>query len=401
MNDYPPVLNLSLTATGIAVARILARRGVKVYGTDTNVFSIGRFSKYVRKPDFGYKTDINSDLLEKLARFSKKFNLKPVLIVSSDDFIEYVSENYNVLKEFYSIQESLSPEISKNFLNKKDFYKLCEKHKVSYPKTLTLTGEESLEEITENLRFPMIVKPNLIHKWKKYLKGNKVLLINNKKELKGVLKKEKNLLIDSLLQEVIPGPDENIFIFKVYFGKDGELKASYTARKIRQYPPYFGSFSLVETIENKEVKKLSIDFLKKIRFKGLCGTEFKYDPRDNDYKIIEINIRPQLWEGAMKVSNAEIVWYAYCDLTGLNTPKDILQKNQVKFSYLLRDVYSAYLMIRDGNLTVGDWFKSYKNLKGDALIDFREWKLMLWLPVYVASELYQYKIKPIFMKSKI
>jgi len=351
MNDYPPVLVLDLSATGLGVARILSNHGISVYGTDIKHISIGRYSKYVSKPPFGFTVSLDDDFLSALFNFASAYNTKPILIPSSDVFIEYVSQYFDVLQNYYSFQNSLSPSISNKFLNKYEFFRICQDFNVPHPRTIKLRGDESEDYIIQNLQFPMIVKPKYIHMWKKYLKGNKVLLVNDRNDLREILKNERTLLADSMLQEVIPGPEENIYIFKGYFGKDAKLKATFSAKKIRQFPPYFGSFSLVETTRNEEIESISIEFLQAINFEGLCGSEFKYDTRDNIYKIIEINIRPQLWEDATRVSENEVLWVAYCDLADLDTPEIGPQKENIKYSYLLRDIYSGYLQIKDRELT--------------------------------------------------
>jgi len=388
-----PVLVLGLSATGLAVARILGSHGICVYGTDSSSFQIARFSKFAHKPSFGFQVEIKPALVEELISFAKGFELKPVLIPATDDFIEFVSENFYTLMEYYIIQESLSPEICPRFLNKLEFYKLCEENGVPYPKTYILKGGEDIESITGLLRFPMIVKPNLIHKWRRYLKGSKVLLVNDKTDLAKVLNYEKELLRDSILQEVIPGPDTSIYIFKGYFSRDSSPKASFVAKKIRQYPPYFGSFSLAETVENDEIKKLSIEFLRGIKFQGICGTEFKYDPRDKIFKMIEINIRPQLWEGITQVSHSEVIWVAYCDLTGNKFELNKKQLNGIKFAYFTRDFVSALMMIKDKNLGFIEWLSSYSKVKGDAIISLKDPIPTLALFISSLWELYTYRIK--------
>lgn len=398
MINYPPALILDLSATGLAVARILARHGVISYGTDISNISIGRFSKYVKKPPFGYRVNLDSQFLEQLIKFAKSFDTKPVLFPSSDVFIEFISSHYEILSEHYRLQESLSPNISKKFLNKKEFYKLCEKYHVIYPKTLILKGKETSEQVIAKVRFPVILKPHLIHKWRRYLKGKKVVYIKNPSELETVLKVEKDLLVNSIMQEVIPGPEENIFIFKGYFDKGGNLQAYFVGKKIRQFPPYFGSFSLAESIENEEVKKLSVEFLQKMKFKGLCGTEFKFDYRDNNYKMIEINIRPQLWEDLTRLAATEVLWVAYCDLAGLEVPRFNKQINYVKLSYFIRDIYSAFILIKDRKLSLKKWFKSYSNIKGDAIFELRDWKLLIGFFIYLIFQFYFFKVKTFFTK---
>jgi len=390
-----PVLVLGLSATGLAVARILGSHGVKVYGTDTSSFQVARFSKYIRKPPFGFKVEMNSNFVKELISFAQKFRLKPVLIPTTDEFIEFVSQNFYILSDYYVIQESLSPEICPRFLSKLEFYKLCKEYGVPHPKTCFLTGKEDVETLIKMLRFPIIIKPHFIHKWRKFLKGRKVILINNKDELKEIFNKGRELLHDSIVQEVVPGPDSNIYIFKGYFDRNSSPQACFVARKIRQFPPYFGSFSLAETIENEEVKKLSIQFLRKVRFKGLCGTEFKYDPRDKTYKIIEINIRPQLWEGITQVSECEVLWVAYNDLIGNKIEQNQKQINGIKFSYLSRDFLSAIIMLKDGKLSLKEWLTSYSKIKGDAIISFKDPLPAIGSVISSLWELYTYRIKPV------
>ena len=399
MNNYPPALILDLSATGLAVARILSKHNVKVYGCDVHTLSIGRFSKYVKKPFFGYKIELNDQFLNQLIEFSNNFNEKPVLFPSSDIFIEFVSAHYEILRKSYRMQASLNPEICKNFLNKMNFYKLCDQFGVNYPQTVILHGNESIDEIVNKLRFPIILKPHLIHKWKDYLKGKKVVYIKNPKDLETIFNLKKNFLSECVLQEVIPGPETNIYIFKGYFNKHNELLAYFVGRKIRQFPPYFGSFSLAESIENEEVKKLSEDFLKKLKFEGLCGTEFKYDEREGNYKIIEINIRPQLWEDLTRLAKREVCWVAYCDLAELSPGFLPKQLNGVRLVYILRDLYSGFVLFKNRNHNILQWLKSYFKVRGDALFDWRDLKLLLGIPLYFLAQFYLYKIKP-FIKRK-
>lgn len=395
MKEYSPALILDLSATGISVARILASHHVEVFGADTWSQSIGRYSKHVKRPSFGYQIDGNG-FMEKLIDFSEKCSKKPVLIPCSDTFIELVSNNFDTLSKHFLMQSSLSPDVSRHFLNKRMFYKMCDSYGVAYPKTIFISGEEKADEIITEMRFPLILKPDLIHKWKRYLSGNKVMVIEDERKLKQVFKAHKLILSNSTIQEVIPGREDQIFIFKGYYDDSCNLRAYFTGRKIRQYPPNFGSGSLAESIRNDDVLKLSKEFLEKFEFKGLCGTEYKYDSRDGCYKMIEINIRPQLWEDLTRIAGCEIVWTMYCDLTGLDVQEMTPQKNGIKWCYLERDLPSSLWFLWRGELSIKKWLASYKNVKSDAIIDFSDWKLICAIPAHALGQFYRYKIKSYF-----
>src|SRR5256885_6552685 len=56
----------------------------------------------------------------------------------------------------------------------------------------------------------------------------------------------------------------------------------------------FGKFSpYVETVDEPQVIEPSVRLLKALRFTGLVEAEFKKDPRDSQYKVIDIN--PRVW----------------------------------------------------------------------------------------------------------
>lgn len=389
MNDLPVALVLSLSASGVAVARSLAAHKVSVYGAD-HQFAAGLFSRYIKKPNFGYQVALDNNFLENLIIFAEAKKLKPVLLPSDDRFMEFVSHHYDILKEHFILQESLKPDVCQLFLDKKIFYELCGQHNIKYPKTAFITGQESVGDIIHKIRFPMILKPHIIHKWKRKLRGQKVIMIRNKEELEIVLNQWRDNLEHMVIQEVIEGKESDIWIFKGYFNQHGEIIDFFTGRKLRQYPPGFGSASLAESASNDKIAEISIDFLTQLKFQGLCGTELKYDHRDNEYKIIEINIRPQLWDDLMRVAGKEILWVAYCDMTGNEITVRSNQMNGIKWGYLTRDILSALWHMEKNNLLFSEWIKSYRKLHSEALFDIKDLKMFLGIPLYTFYQFYRY-----------
>ena len=68
--------------------------------------------------------------------------------------------------------------------------------------------------------------------------------------------------------------------------------ASMVARRRRQHPPEFGRAStFVETIELPLLEALSERFLQAIDYYGLVELEYKLDPRDGHYKLLDVNAR--------------------------------------------------------------------------------------------------------------
>jgi D-aspartate ligase len=369
---YPPAVVLGLGATAIAVGRILGRRGVSVYGADVDKGTPGRFSKHIRRPPFGYFAD-GERLVQGLVEFARGRGDRPVLLATSDAYIEFLGRHAGALRLHYSFQSFYQPELADPFLNKRSFYRLCLGRGIAIPRFMEFGGDDSPEDILHAIGLPLIVKPALIHRWKRRLRGQKVVLVESPEELRRLLREQADLFRASLIQEVVPGPEDNLYIYKGYFEeRTGRCMAEFVGRKIRQCPPDFGSASFAVAVENEDVRRISRDFLESCGFRGLCGAEYKFDPRDSSYKMIEVNIRPQIWEDLTRVSGPEIVWAAYCDLTGLPVDLPHGQVNGASWSYLFRDLYSGVHFVRKGDLTIRKWLRSYRKWGTDAVLDRRD-----------------------------
>src|SRR5260370_7026225 len=96
-----------------------------------------------------------------------------------------------------------------------------------------------------------------------------------------------------LIQEVVPGWGEAQFSFAALC-KDGSPLASVVARRTRQFPMDFGRFSTyVETIEEPRVVEPALRLLAATRITGLVEEEFKRDPRNNQFLLLDVN--PRVW----------------------------------------------------------------------------------------------------------
>jgi D-aspartate ligase len=71
---------------------------------------------------------------------------------------------------------------------------------------------------------------------------------------------------------------------------------SMTAKRLRQYPIDYGlSSSLVEAVEVPGLLEPAQKLLGYMGVSGMVEVEFKYDQRDEQYKLLDINTRPWGW----------------------------------------------------------------------------------------------------------
>jgi predicted ATP-grasp superfamily ATP-dependent carboligase len=76
------------------------------------------------------------------------------------------------------------------------------------------------------------------------------------------------------------------------FVREGRAHSTLVARRERQHPAEFGrAATYVETVDAPAIEALSERFLKAIDYSGLVEVEYKQDPRDGLYKLLDVNIR--------------------------------------------------------------------------------------------------------------
>lgn len=349
MNNYALAVILGLSPTGLFVARELGLNGISVLGVDKE-FSCGQFSRYLTHNEKYWRIKENRQLLDKLLGLAAHETRKPVLIPTSDYYIDFVARNSESLKKKFLFQESYENGLALSIMDKVSFRDLCSKHDVQSPMAWGPATRNELQYYAEQVAFPCLIKPKFIHEARDFMRGKKVLWAKSKPEFDSLIQAIPNDSTQWLVQEIIPGPESNIFVFAGYFDRDSQPVHSFTARKLRQYPPGFGSASLVQSEICQEVHDLSVNLLKAIKFTGLCGTEFKYDPRDCKYKIIEINPRPTLWFDVANKAGKRFALTAYSDLSGMQIHPQQQQLDGVRWSYAVKDMISScyYLRTRKG-----------------------------------------------------
>ena len=157
-------------------------------------------------------------------------------------------------------------------------------------------------------QYPTFVKPSRIHEIKETMAGQKGWIVRNESEFHDLQKQLPDSENSLIVQEIVPGPESNISLHCAYLDAEGRPRQSFTGRKLRRYPPGFGSASMVISEIGEEAREISERFLTAIGFHGIAASEFKRDPRDGQLKLMEINPRPSLWFGITSEAGSTWRW---------------------------------------------------------------------------------------------
>lgn len=385
-----PAVVLCLSPTGLAVARSLAPRGVAVYGSDPATREIGHYSRWVQHDPRFSTAEPGPELLEGLLAWGAEQSHRPVIFIAGDAYIDFVSDHRDALSQHFILAKSMRREVNSLFTNKRTFYERCESEGVGMPRTFFPKDDAEAQSAADTLRYPAIVKPTLGHLFRRKLKGEKLVEVDSPSDLLRWWRQFRDWGGESVLQEVIEGPEANIFVAGMYTDEQGDTRSIFTARKTRQYPPMYGSGSFMEACWSEEIADLSIDLIRRLGYTGICGTEYKWDERDDAWKLIEVNTRPTLWFSLTRAAGVDVIWDAYCDLIGQPNPVHAnCQDDRVRWQLPVRDLVSGLHFLREGSLGFGAFLRTVIDPRrkdfGD--VSLRDPGTLIGLP---ANTLYKY-----------
>ncbi|MCL2156451.1 MAG: hypothetical protein FWH54_00315, partial [Methanobrevibacter sp.] len=169
----------------------------------------------------------------------------------------------------------------------------------------------------QNLCFPIIIKPSDTNEYSYYFPTKeRNYIFENEEDAFSHIK----LLFSSnykgriIIQEYIPGGAESLFTCTTYSNINGKIKAVSTGCKLSQYPSNAGTITSGLVKYNSEIITKTKTLLEANYYFGIANTEYKFDKRDNTYKLMEINARPGMWNYSSFLSGINIIKYLVDDL---------------------------------------------------------------------------------------
>jgi predicted ATP-grasp superfamily ATP-dependent carboligase len=172
---------------------------------------------------------------------------------------------------------------------------------------------------------------------------------------------------EMMVQELVPGDGRHQFAYCAFF-KDGHALASLVARRWRQHPPEFGRAStFVQTVDLPALGALSEQLLRAIDYYGLVEVEFKRDPRDGTYKLLDVNARTWGYHTLGPTAGLDFPYLLFRDQMGEHVPEQPTARHGVRWVRLLTDLPTAALEIRRGRLSWRTYLRSLRGVEAEAV----------------------------------
>ncbi len=373
-----PAFILGVSANGLSFIRSLGRRGIPVLALDSHELP-GTYSRYCVKAILPDPVENESTWLGFLIRTAERLGRRGVIIPTSDALVLFVSRNRDELRPHFDF--SLAEEnVLEDIADKKRQYQLAEKCGVPIPTTYFPGNLEELRSIAGKMTYPCILKPHTSHLWRGYVEKKRKMAFARKKlaevatpeELVATYGEMAKSRVGIMVQERIPGGDDQFYGMLTYFGEGSEPLAIFTKRKLRQTGLGYGDGSFQISIWVPEVAELSIKLLKHMNYRGLAGVEFKKDPRDGVFKLIEINPRSVTGEWMAVRSGVDIPYIAYLDSMGESVERVVSFEEGVKWVSLEWDFKTFLAYRRRGMLSFWGWIASLRGKRCYAIWSWRD-----------------------------
>ncbi|NJL58322.1 MAG: hypothetical protein HC887_00425 [Desulfobacteraceae bacterium] len=145
---------------------------------------------------------------------------------------------------------------------------------------------------------------------------HKNLIVEDADEFYAALDTYPCLLDASILQEYIPGGDDQVYQCTALIGTQGTMLGSIEIRKLRQYPVRRGIACFAYTLLHRELSDLCNLLVRKSGLVGFISAEFKKDYRNGQWVFIEANLRMPGYNSLFECTDINFVQMYISDLLG-------------------------------------------------------------------------------------
>jgi D-aspartate ligase len=346
----PPALVFGGDVTGLAVIRSLGRSGVPVAvaSSDRN---LARSRWYRSAP--GEPIEELSDGRRVVDYLRNLPFPRAVLIPATDHWALALASLPASVAQAYPATVA-GAQTLQIFIDKERFASAAEEFGVPAPRTVHVTGVESLDEVAEADLPGFFLKPRDSQLFAKRF-GVKGLRLAERSDAAELVRKVASEQLEVVLQEFIPGPPTAHVFLDGYVDRAGVMRACLARRRLRMHPAEFGNSTLSVTIPLDDVSP-ALEGIRRLfdgtGFVGFFDAEFKHDARDGRFKIFEVNPRPWWQLELAEASGLDLCLMAYRDALGLPISSALEYRVGRRWVHPLPD-FRAWWAGRKGNGNAG------------------------------------------------
>jgi D-aspartate ligase len=363
-SDYSDLTGVIVTrgaiTNSLGVIRAFGRRGIPVVYLDLGGREALRYSKYITMRLEGRSSqESEAEFVKILLDFGKQLKGKMMIIPTGDSDVLALSKHKYELEKYYYLPVPTYETVQK-LVNKKIFYKLLAKMDIPHPNTYFPESLTDLRKKGLEIDYPYLIKPAYCGPFYQEF-DRKNLVIHSPGELFQAIDKLRNKDFEVMIQDIIPGNE--IYMFYTYFNRKSEPLAVCGYDKIRQAPDDFGSGSFCRSVLRSSPVKECIRLLKALDYQGFAEPELKKDPRDGEYKLLEINARTTTQNRLAAACGVDIEYISYLEAARRLKKASLAFRSDVFWVDDVADLISCLKRLGRKEIGVGEIIRTFKTRK--------------------------------------
>jgi predicted ATP-grasp superfamily ATP-dependent carboligase len=324
------------SGNGLGIARNLGRLGIPVYCLTSDPQELTLSSRFCAGARI--VPQIESDpvrLSACLRRLTHHLPGSGVLFPTTDTTLLTVARIRDAVPTYLTYIPARA--IVETMVIKSQFYRSLQDYAVPHPRTL-YPDDARLEQHARDIGFPLFIRPAqslLFHE----RVGGKGFVAQNLRELRGYLRLARRLGLEVMVQEIIPGPPATGYTIWGYIDQRSHLNVRLVTQKVRK-PLTFANATVIVSVPPSVVSDFEpvvLAYLRALHYQGMFGAEFKRDPRDGVWKLLEINARSMGGNEMALSCGVNHVLAAYRDVLGDPMPPQLAYHTGVSLINALGD----------------------------------------------------------------
>ena len=341
---------------GLSMIRSLGRRNIPVYVTGTRGHFVSSSRWHRAAPAEWGEPPTPATLCDYLTR------LPPpgmVLIPPTDEWALAVARLPAPVAARFPSSLS-SPDSLDALIDKGRFATVLKELGVPHPRTVRVGPEDDWARLPANAFADAFLKPCDSQAFRRRF-GVKALRFKTPAEAMALAREARQADLELLLQEYVPGPPSHHYMVEGFVDRTGQVCARFVRQRLRMFPPDFGDSTYMVSVPLDRVRPAveSLDrLLAHLSYRGVFEAEFKYDARDERFKLLEVNARPWYFIGFAAACGVDFCAMAYRDALGL--PVELQHAYpEGRHCVVGGDRFACGALRRRGQLSAWAWLRSW------------------------------------------
>ena len=275
----------------LATVRTLGRVGVPMWATVGRPLTPLAASRYLTAAVPWPTTGAESagDLVAAMRRMAEGIGVPAVAIAGDDETAVLLAAHREELAECLRLPH-VAPELPAQLAGKSSLAALCAAHGTPAPRSLTPSSWTDVTQFACVAAFPFVLKnPDPFARLVAPAVTATTKVVDAAELQQALAHWEPGEPL--LIQEFIPEADSEDWYVEAVFDDSAAPVVAFSGRKLRAYPTGTGVGTLSVSAVNSRLIAAACEFAGAIGYSGVCDMDWRYDRRDDTYKLIDFNPR--------------------------------------------------------------------------------------------------------------